>query len=317
MDFSSAIPTFVITLREGVEAALVIGIVLAYLKKAKQQHLEPWVWSGVGVGLVASAAIGLLFGWVLQGLGSASLQYGAAIEPLLEGVFSLLAIAMLSWMLVWMTRNARFLKQNIEGAIGSALQREMGAGWGIFSLIFFAVVREGFETVLFIVGKFQQGLVPTIGALSGIAIAAGIGGLIFKWGIRLNIRKFFTVMGILLLLIVSGLVISTLGHFDTAAHRLAQLDRKSQSLCFFYERFAKPQDRNCILGPMVWNFSKVLPQDQFPGILLNALFGYSDRLYVVQAFSYIVFLLTISGIYFQTLSGRILFRRKVSPDPIE
>jgi high-affinity iron transporter len=277
MDFSSAIPTFVITLREGVEAALVIGIVLAYLKKAKQQHLNPWVWGGVGIGLIASAVIGLLFGWLVQGLGDASLQYGPVIEPLMEGVFSMLAIAMLSWMLVWMTRNARFLKQDIEGAIGVALNREMSAGWGVFSLIFFAVVREGFETVLFVIGKFQQGLVPAIGALSGIAIAAGIGGLIFKWGIRLNIRKFFMVMGILLLLIVSGLVISALGQFDTAAHALAQLDRKSQSLCFFYERFAKPQDRDCILGPMVWNFSKVLPQDQFPGILLSALFGYSDR----------------------------------------
>lgn len=214
---------------------------------------------------------------------------------------------MLSWMLVWMTRNARFLKQEIEGAIGTAIQQDRNAGWGVFSLIFFAVLREGFETVLFIVGKFQQGIVPAVGALSGIAIAAAIGGLIFKWGIRLNLRKFFTVMGVLLLLLVSGLVVTALGHFDTAATTMAQLDRKSQSICFFYERFAKPQYRDCILGPMVWNFSKVLPDNQFPGILLNALFGYRDRLYIVQAFSYVAFLITIGGIYFQTLSGRVFF----------
>lgn len=310
MDFSSALPTFVITLREGVEAALVVGIVLAYLKKAKQQHLNAWVWAGVGMGLIASALIGVLFGWVVQTLGT----LGPAIEPLLEGIFSLFAIAMLSWMLVWMTRNARTLKQDLEGAIGSALKRDQRAGWGIFSLILFAVVREGFETVLFIVGKFQQGIVPAVGALSGIAIAAGIGGLIFRWGIRLNLRKFFTVMGILLLLIVSGLVVTALGHFDTAANTMAQLDRKSQSICFFYERFAKPQYRDCILGPMVWNFNKVLPDDRFPGILLNALFGYSDRIYMVQAFSYVAFLITIGGIYFQTLSGRVLFRKN-APSP--
>jgi high-affinity iron transporter len=306
MDFSFALPTFVITLREGVEAALVVGIVLAYLQKSKQSALSVWVWTGVGVGLIASALIGILFGWLVQTLGA----LGPAIEPFLEGSFSLLAIVMLSWMLVWMTRNARFLKQDIEGAIGSAIKHR--AGWGVFSLVFFAVVREGFETVLFIFGKFQQGIVPAVGALAGIAIAAGIGVLIFKWGVRLNLRKFFTIMGILLLLIVSGLVVTALGHFDTAANTLAQLDRKSQSICFFYERFAKPQDRDCILGPMVWNFSKVLPQDRFPGILLSALLGYSDRLYAVQAFSYVAFLITIGGIYFQTLSGRVLFKKSAS-----
>jgi high-affinity iron transporter len=316
MDFSSALPTFVITLREGVEAALVVGIVLAYLKKAKQRHLNAWVYGGVGVGLIASAFIGVLFSWMIQGLGSANLPYGAAIEPLLEGVFSVLAIAMLSWMLVWMTRHARTMKQEVEGAIGSVIKRNGGAGWGVFGLVFFAVIREGFETVLFIVGKFQQGLVPAIGALSGIAVATGIGALLFKWGVKLNLRKFFLVMGVLLVLIVSGLVVTGLGHFDTAVNTLAQLDRKSQSLCFFYERFAKPQDRDCILGPMVWNLAKVLPDDRFPGAIFSALFGYTQRLYAVQAIAYGVFLITIGGIYFQTLSGRVIFpfkRRAILP----
>lgn len=307
MDFSSALPTFAITLREGVEAALVVGIVLACLKKAKQRQLNFWVYGGVIVGLIASALIGVWFSWAIQSLGTANQQYAPAIEPFLEGVFSLMAAGLLSWMLVWMTRNARHLKQDIEGAISSVVKRDTGAGWGVFSLIFFAVVREGFETVLFIVGKFQQGLVPTIGAISGIAVAVGIGALLFKWGVKLNIRRFFTVMGALLLLIVAGLVVTALGHFDTAVNTLAQLDRKSESLCFFYERFAKPQDRNCILGPMIWNFSKVLPDDQFPGVILNALFGYTQRLYFLQALSYGIFLITIGGIYFQSLSGRVLF----------
>ncbi|MBW4539318.1 MAG: FTR1 family iron permease [Myxacorys chilensis ATA2-1-KO14] len=317
MDFSSALPTFVITLREGVEAALVVGIVLAYLKKAKQRHLNSWVYGGIVVGLMASALVGVLFGWMIQSLGSANLPYGSALEPLLEGVFSLLAIAMLSWMLIWMTKHARSLKQEVEGAIGSALSRNARAGWGIFGLIFFAVLREGFETVLFIVGKFQQGLIPAIGALSGIAASAGIGVLLFKWGIKLNLRKFFLVMGVLLLLIVSGLVVTALGHFDTALSTVAQLDRKSQSLCFFYERFAKPQDRDCILGPMVWNFAKVLPDDRFPGAILSALFGYTQRLYAVQAVAYVVFLATIGSIYFQTLSGRAVFSRKASTKGVE
>jgi high-affinity iron transporter len=307
MDFSSAIPTFVITLREGVEAALVVGIVLAYLKKAKQQHLNRWVYGGVLAGLGASAIVGALFGWVLQTLGNSNQKYSPVFEPLLEGVFSLMAIVMLSWMLIWMTQNARHMKQTVEGAIGSVLTTHTSAGWGVFSLVFFAVLREGFETVLFVVAKFQQGIVPAVGAILGIGVAAAIGTLIFKWGVRLNLRKFFMVMGALLLLIVAGLVVTALGHFDTALNTLAQLDRKSQSICFFYERFAKPQDRDCILGPLLWNTSQVLPDDRFPGIILSALFGYTQRLYLVQAIAYGVFLITIGGIYFQSLSGRVIF----------
>ncbi|MBD1842413.1 FTR1 family protein [Cyanobacteria bacterium FACHB-63] len=303
MDLSSAIPTFVITLREGVEAALVIGIVLAYLNKANRRNLRGWVWGGVAVGLAASGMIGALFGWMVEQAGAA----GSSIEQFLEASFSVLAIACLSWMLIWMTRNARSLKQDVEGAIGSVLKQDAQAGWGIFGLVFFAVVREGFETVLFITGKFQQGLFPAIGAISGIGVAALIGILLFRWGIRLNLRKFFMVMGVLLLLIVSGLVVTALGHFDAGMSALASVDRKSASICFFYERFAKPQDRDCVLGGMVWNFSKVLPAEQFPGSILSTLFGYTDRLYLVQAVAYVVFLFTVGSLYFQSLLGRSWF----------
>lgn len=302
MDLSSVIPVFIITLREGVEATLIVGIVLAYLDQAHQRDLRTWVWAGVGAGLAASGMIGSLFGWMVQQAGSA----GASIEQFLEATFSIFAISCLSWMLVWMTRNARFLKQEVEGSIGSMLKRDAQAGWGVFSLIFFAVVREGFETVLFIAGKFQQGLIPTLGALGGIAIAALIGTLLFKWGIRLNLRKFFMVMGVLLLLIISGLVVTALGHIDAGLSALAQVDRESASICFFYERFAKPQNRDCVLGSMVWNLSKVLPSDQFPGSILSALFGYTDRLYLVQAVAYVTFLITVGSIYFQSLMGRSL-----------
>jgi len=304
MDFSSALPTFIITLREGVEAALVVGIVLACLKKAKQSHLNPWVYAGVGSGIAASAMVGVIFGWVTQALSKSNQPYAPVMEPLLEGVFSVVAILMLSWMLIWMTQQARSLKAQIEGAVIGSLQRDTGirAGWGVFSLIFIAVLREGFETVLFIVAKFQQGLIPALGALAGLAVASGIGVMLFKWGIKINIRRFFQVMGVLLLLVVAGLVVSSLGHFDTAVNTLANMNRKSQSLCFYYERFTK--NPSCILGPMVWNTNKVMPDDQFPGLVLKALFGYTDKLYLVQAVSYFLFLISIGGIYFRSLMSR-------------
>lgn len=297
MDFSTVLPTFVITLREGVEAALVVGIVLACLKKARQTRMNRWVYLGVSAGIGVSALIGLFFGWIVQHLGAAS----PIAEPLLEGIFSLLAIALLSWMLIWMTQQARSMKAQVEGSVTRAIQQ--GTAWGVFSLIFFAVLREGFETVVFILAKFEQGLLPALGALAGLAAAGGIGVLLFKWGVRLNLRRFFQVMGVLLLLVVAGLVITALGHFDTVIATLASQNRASESLCFYYEHFTKVHA--CILGPEVWNLSRVLPDDRFPGIVLSALFGYTQRLYQVQAIAYLLFLITIGGLYFQSLSGRV------------
>jgi high-affinity iron transporter len=315
MGYSAVLPTFIITLREGVEAALVVGIVMAYLKKAGLMRLNTWVYGGIASGIIASALIGVFFGWLIQNLSTANQKYAPVIEPLLEGAFSLMAIAMLSWMLLWMTRQARQMREQVEGMLGTALKKGFGGGRGVFTLIFLAVVREGFETVLFIAAKFQQGLIPALGAIGGIAVASAIGIFLFKWGIKLNIRLFFQVMGLLLLLIVAGLVVKALGNLDTAFHALAQIDRQSEGLCFYYERFAKPLDRDCILGPLVWNLSKIMPDDRFPGIILNSLFGYTQRLYAIQAFSYGIFLITLGGLYFQSLSGRVILPfRKLTID---
>ncbi len=300
MDFSSALPTFVITLREGVEAALVVGIVLACLKKAKQGHLSIWVYAAVAAGIAASGMVGVVLAQASQALAQSENPYAATLELFLEAIFGLVAIGMLSWMLIWMTTQARFMKAQVEGTLQKAMATN--AGWGVFTLVFIAIVREGFETVLFIVAKFQQGLIPSLGSLAGLTVATGIGGLLFKWGIKINIRRFFQVMGILLLLIVSGLVVSSLGHFDTAIATLAGADRQSASLCMFHERFTKVH--SCNLGGLVWNTSKIMPEDRFPGLLLSALFGYTDKLYLVPALAYIGFLVSIGGIYFRSLNPK-------------
>ena len=299
MDLISALPTFILTLREGVEAALIVGIVMAYLKKSGQSYLNFWVYWAIGVGIALSAFTGVAFQWVIQNLGAANQQYASSIEPALEGGFSVLAIVMLSWMLIWMAKHAKTLKKEVEGAVDNAVQAQAKNGWRIFGLVFFAVMREGFETVLFIASKVQQGIFPALGAVGGVVAATIIGMLMFKWGVRLNIRKFFAIMGILLLLIISGLVVTSLARFDQAIGALASSSRESQSMCFFYERFAKPADKDCILGPMVWNFSKVLPEEQFPGVVFSTLFGYVQRLYLVQAIGYIFFLMTVGSLYLQ------------------
>ncbi|MCU0571058.1 MAG: FTR1 family iron permease [Oculatellaceae cyanobacterium Prado106] len=306
MDFSTFLPTFIITLREGVEAALVVGIVLACLAKAKQPRLKIWVYFGIFMGLAVSALIGVLFGWLIQVLGAAS----PAAEPLLEGIFSWVAVILLSWMLLWMTQQARSMKSQVEEGVAIALKSGTQSALTVFLLIFFAVLREGFESVVFVAAKFQQGFLPAIGAVAGLATAAAIGVLLFKWGIKLNLQLFFKVMGILLLLLIAGLVVTALGHFDTVMQTLASQSRASESLCFFYERFTR--NPSCILGAAVWDLSKVLPEDRFPGLLLSALFGYTQRLYQVQAIAYLLFLFTIGTLYLQSLSGRKFLTRKSS-----
>jgi len=302
MNFTEAIPTFVITLREGVEAALVVGIVLACLKKAEQTYLNSWVYAGVAAGIAASAFVGGLFNQLLHALSTSNQPYAPVIKQLLEGCLGIFAIVMLSWMLIWMTQQARFLKTEVEGAVTAALKENTKAGWGVFGLIFIAVLREGFETVIFVSAQFQQGLTPALGAVAGLLGAAIIGSLIFKWGVKIDIRQFFKFMGILLLLIVAGLAVSALKHFDAAAAILSQTDSNYAAICVYFDRTAQLQ--SCILGPMVWDAAAILPDRQFPGILLKALFGYRDRIYLIQAIAYAIFLVTVGSLYFQKLGGK-------------
>lgn len=302
MNFTEAIPTFVITLREGVEAALVVGIVLACLKKADQTNLNSWVYAGIAAGIAASGFVGALFNQLLYILSTSNQPYAPVIKQLLEGCLGIFAIAMLSWMLIWMTQQARFLKTEVEGAVTAALKGNTKAGWGVFGLIFIAVLREGFETVIFVSAQFQQGLTPALGAVAGLLGATIIGSLIFKWGVKIDIRQFFKFMGILLLLIVAGLAVSALKHFDSSAAILSQTDSNYAAICVYFDRTA--QLHSCILGPLVWNAAAILPDRQFPGILLKALFGYRDRIYLIQAIAYAIFLVTVGSLYFQKLGGK-------------
>jgi high-affinity iron transporter len=155
MDFSTALPIFAITLREGVEAALVVGIVMAYLKKADHSKLNPWVYGGIGTGILASFVVGILLNWFVKQVENTEPLQAAFYGQLWQGVLGLTAIAMLSWMLVWMTENAKALKGEIEGKIGKAIANEKTAGWAVFTLILIAVLREGFEVVIFISAKLQ------------------------------------------------------------------------------------------------------------------------------------------------------------------
>ena len=300
MDFSAALPIFAITLREGVEAALVVGIVMAYLKKADRSSLNSWVYGGIGIGVLASVAVGLLLNWFLKQVESTDQSQAAFYGQLWQGILGIIAIAMLSWMLVWMTENAKALKGEIEGQIGKAIANEKNAGWAVFTLILIAVLREGFEVVIFISAKLQTGLVPIIGAIAGLVSAVAIGIALFQFGIRINLKVFFQAMGVFLLLIVAGLVISAIGHLDKAIATFAELSQTS--ICF--PASSTTEMSSCLLGGLVWDVHDILPDKQFPGILLKALFGFRDQLFFGQAIAYFTFLISAGFLYFQSLTGK-------------
>ncbi|MGD1862220.1 MAG: FTR1 family protein [Leptolyngbyaceae cyanobacterium] len=305
MDLTPALPTFFITLREGVEAALVVGIVLACLGKAQQNQLNRWVYLGILAGLMGSVLTGIIIANSVAQVEQTLPTLEPIIEPLFDSLFCAIAIIMLSWMLLWMTRQARSLKGDIEGSVTAALADSDAAGTTIFSLVCIAVLREGIETVLFIFTNVQQSGVAAIGAVGGLLGATFIGLALFQWGVRINLSIFFQVMGIFLLLIIGGLVISFFRNLDAAFLAISSLTPANADLCI--------SQASCILGPQLWNAHTVLPDKQFPGVLLKTLLGYREQLFAGQALAYVLFIVTVGLTYFRELNRKRQPLQKSAP----
>ena len=306
---TAGLPAFVITLREGVEAALVVGIVLAALsKKGRSQALNRYVYQGIAAGIAASIGVGIGLNGLLLSLSRSQQSYAPALQQGLQTGFGIVAIGLLSWMLIWMTQQAKSLKGEIEGAVSQQLGAsvELGAksgtesiglaGRGIFSLIFLAVLREGFETVIFLAAQFQEGWIPAVGAIVGLVGATAIGVGFFKLGVRINLKQFFQVMGVFLLLIVGGLVVGTLSHGDRAFLAMAKISPTVADWC--------GDTQTCWLGSQVWDLSESLSDRAFPGIVLKTLLGYRDKIYLVQAIGWVSFIGGVGGLYFRTLNPK-------------
>ena len=196
--------TFVIGLREGLEAALIVGIIAAFLRREGRLDTLRLVWLGVGL----AAAICALVAVGLQILSAALPQ---AQQEALETVISAAAVVMVTYMIVWMRRHARGMKGHLEGAAGSALAS--GTAWALVGMAFLAVLREGFETAVFLLAAFQasrDAVLAGLGALAGLLVAIGLGYGIYRGGVRINLARFFRLTGLLLVLVAAGLVSTAL-----------------------------------------------------------------------------------------------------------
>jgi high-affinity iron transporter len=198
------IPTFVITLREGVEASLIVGIIAAFLVKEGRRDALRQMWIGVGIAIALCTAVGI-------GLDVVGEELPQKQQEGLETIVGVIAVAMISYMIVWMTRHSRGIKAELEGEAASALAR--GSTMALVAMAFLAVLREGFETSVFLLATFQDAHDPTAagaGALIGLVAAVAIGVGIYRGGVRFNLTRFFRITGLVLVFVAAGLLSTSL-----------------------------------------------------------------------------------------------------------
>jgi high-affinity iron transporter len=265
------ISALLIALREGVEMALIVGIVLAYLGNIGARTAQRWVWLGVG----AAALVSLGFLGILNLL---EREFVGAIEQVYEGTAMLLAAAFLTWMIFWMLQRSRYLRSELQGGVAEALARG-GAAWGLFALAFFTVVREGVETALLLFAAPGEG--KLLGAVIGFGAAIGIGVLSYAYGRRIDLRTFFRVTGILLVVFAAGLVTHGVHEFVEAG--LAG-------------------------GPTVFDLSATLPDDEGLGSVLRALLGYSADPTWLEVAVYVAYFVVVWALSKTKLIGRMVPR---------
>jgi high-affinity iron transporter len=196
------LPTFVIGLREGVEAALIIGIIAAFLSSQGRRDALRYVWLGVGLAVVLCLAVGIA-------LQVASSELPQRQQEKLETVVALVAVGMVTYMIVWMRQHSRQLKGSIETGVAHALAE--GSVKALVVMAFLAVLREGLETAVFLLAVFQNSrdtAASASGALLGLAVAVVVGYLLYKGGLRINLARFFKFTGVVLVLVAAGLVAS-------------------------------------------------------------------------------------------------------------
>ena len=192
--------TFVIGLREGVEASLIVGIVAAFLRQRGAGRDLRWVWLGVGTAAALCAAVAV----ALEVLDS---NLPERQQEGLETVIALVAVAMVTSMIVWMARNARSLRGELEQRAGTALAQ--GSVVALATMAFLAVLREGFETAVFLLSAFQASadrVTTSLGAGLGILLAVVVGVAIYRGGMRINLARFFTATGLVLVVVAAGLM---------------------------------------------------------------------------------------------------------------
>ncbi|MFE6054425.1 iron uptake transporter permease EfeU [Kitasatospora sp. NPDC056446] len=262
---------YLIGLREGLEASLVVCILIAYLVKTDRKDKLPPVWLGVCAAVVLSMA----FGAVLQ-FGSNQLTFEA--QEALGGTLSIISVGLVTWMVFWMRRTARHLKTELHGKLDAAIAMGTTA---LVVTAFLAVGREGLETALFIWSAVQatgDGWNPLIGAALGLLTSVVLGWLFYRGALKINLAKFFTWTGAMLVVVAAGVL----------AYGVHDL-----------------QEAGWLPGlhSLAFDISSTIPKDSWYGTLLKGVFNFQPDPTVLQIVVWLLYLVPTLAVFFNVLGG--------------
>jgi len=262
------IPSFIITFRETLEAALIVGIVLGYLARTKQTKYNNVVYAGIASAILASIVGAFLFTNLAGG-------FTGRAEELFEGIVMLIGASLLTTMILWMMKQrhiATELQDRVATEVGEAHR------FGLFSLVFVAVLREGIETVIFLgAASFVSTDNNLIGAIAGMLAAMLLGYAIFAGSMRINLKKFFNITSILLILFAAGLVAQGVHELQEAGIIPTVIEH-------------------------VWNINPPpnpdgsyppLHENGYVGSILKGLFGYNGDPSLIEVLTYLLYLLLV------------------------
>ncbi len=271
------IGNFLIGFREGLEAALVIGILIAYLVKTDRRGLLPKVWTGVGIAVAISLGVGAALTYGPRGL---SFEAQEAIG----GFLSLVAVGFVTWMVFWMARTARGLRAELEGKVDQAVAV---GGTSLMLVALIAVGREGLETALFLwaaakaAGSNTQ---PLLGGAIGLVVAVVLGFLFYRGSLRINLSKFFRWTGVLLIVVAAGVL--SYGIHDLQEARILPG-----------------------LNNLAFDVSEQIPPGSLIGTLLKGTINFSPRTSVLEAIAWISYLLPTMFLFMRSMP-----RMRSAPD---
>jgi len=268
--------TFLIALREGLEAALIVGILVAYIVKTDRRNLLGAIWAGVSTALIASFALGGFLSFTSAELSDRGEQFFA-------GTTSFLAVGLVTWMVFWMKRAARTLRDELHGKVDNALTAGPIA---LAAAAFFAVAREGLETSLFVYTNFRTvDTTPgaTAGLILGLAASVILGYMIYKRSIKLNLSKFFTLTGVALIIVAAGVL--------------------SYGIHEYQELGWLPGENS-----FAWDISSWMAKDSIPGTLLGGTIGFDVNTSWVQLILWTSYLGLVLRLYLKPAAQKVLVK---------
>ena len=264
---------FLVMLREGVEAAIIVAILLAYLNRIDRRSASRWVWAGAIAAVLISLAAGIVLWNTVGGL------EGTA-EEFVEGTIAVIAVGLLTWMIFWMGQQAKNLKGHIHSQVDAALAA--GGAAALATIAFVAVLREGIESSLFLIATTvgtESSSTQIVGGFLGLAAAAIIGVLFYAGSSRIDIRAFFRLTGVLIILFAAGLA-------SKAVHEFQELGLLPT------------------VNEHVWDLGILDPSSGTTGRFLGSLFGWTPRPSLLMAVAYVAYLVPVLILFLRMTSLR-------------